>query len=332
MPKPTSAKKVARAAGLGGSRSYASRPAYNYYIAVGILILLGVLGVYNSREYLDAKNNKQGNAAPAVGTKWFEGYAIDECGKLLPPLKPTNDSNGLTTRNGVIYIEPKVKSVAGHNATLFAFANAVGMKLNAGELQVPGSRLYTDGDSCEGQPGHVYVMTWSNPAEPQSDGVLQNKKSTKGGLEDTCNPDCDSGVLLEDDQLVTIAFLPAPAKGHKLSVPEPPAAVISYLSQVEANGGTPTTTTTAAPTTTSTNKSGHSTTAAASNGSSSSTTAAGKAKGKTKGTATTVPTGTTTTVPSSTTTTSGQATTTSAGQTTRAGGGAKKAKSTATTK
>ena len=44
--------------------------------------------------------------------------------------------------------------------------------------------------------------------------MLQTQKSTAN----PCNPDCDSGVLLENDQLVTMAFLPAP-EGQTPNVP-----------------------------------------------------------------------------------------------------------------
>ena len=215
MGKASSSKKVARAAGLGGSRAYGSRPPWAYYFAVMALIVLGVIGVYNSREYRDSKVAAAGSGQPSVkmATPWFEGYAIDACGKLLPPIKTNKDPYGITTHgDGVIYTNPTTKSVAGKNATLGKFASAVGMLLNASELEVPGGRLYQTGDTCEGKPGEVFVETWGSPAEPVQDGYLQTKKGSTGGREDTCNPDCESGVRLENDQLVTIAFLPATPK------------------------------------------------------------------------------------------------------------------------
>ena len=35
------------------------------------------------------------------------------------------------------------------------------MKLNAAELQLPGGKLYLDGDTCQGKPGHVYVKEFA---------------------------------------------------------------------------------------------------------------------------------------------------------------------------
>jgi hypothetical protein len=297
MGKASSSKKVARAAGLGGGRAYAKRPAWGYYFGVLVLLILGVLGVYNSREYRDAAINKQGSTAPTVHQKppWYEGYAIDECGKILPPIKTTKDPYGITTKDGVISVSPTVKAAAGRNATLGKFASSIGMQLNAGEIETPGGRLWQDGATCEGKAGHVYVMTWASPAELPQNGVLQNAKglpSSAGvpnaqGLEDTCDPDCDSGVLLENDQLVTIAFLPAPKKGSTPVIPQPSAAIVSTLNSQVSSGGTTTTAAAVVPTTTA---------------------PAGKTPTTVKtsktvaGTTSSVPTGTTTSVPETTTT------------------------------
>ena len=169
MGKASSSKKVARAAGLGGSRSYASRPAYGYYFGLVVLIVLGVLGVYNATHYRDAKVNSAGNTAPTVGQSppWYQGYAVEACGKLLAYVPTNKDPYGITTKEpGIITISPTVKAAAGQNATLGKFASSVGITLNAAQLQLPGGHLYQDGQTCEGKPGHVYVMTWSSPQEP----------------------------------------------------------------------------------------------------------------------------------------------------------------------
>jgi hypothetical protein len=250
MGRASSAKKVARAAGLGGSRAYGARPPYMYYLALVVLVALGVIGVWNSRQYANAKVNSQGAGAPKVGQSppWYEGFAVDICGKLQPPFVSTKDPYGITTRGGgIITISPTVKSAAGHNATLGKFASSVGMTLNASEVELPGGKLYVAGQSCEGKPGSVYVMVWTSPTAPQPDGVLQTKKEVDvaKGYEDTCNPDCNSGVLLENDQLVTIAFLPTAKKGQTPHILQPPQSVISALTKQVAAAATTTLPTTA---------------------------------------------------------------------------------------
>lgn len=285
MGKASSAKKVARAAGLGGTRAYASRPAYGYYLSIVILLVLGVVGVFNSREYLDNKTNQAGKAAPKVGLSppWYEGFALDECGKVLPNIKTNKDPYGITTNgNGVITISPTKLSAAGHNATLGKFASSIGLTFNAGELQLPGGKLYTDGQTCEGKAGHVYVEVWTSPAEPQADGTVETKKNSL----DTCDPDCDQGVLLKNDDLVTIAFLPAGTNNQPpTNIPQPSKTVISTLATLES--ATTSSTTTAVPPTTSTTtktssttKSSKTTTSATTSSTAATTTTAAKTKAK----------------------------------------------------
>ncbi len=190
MGKASSSKKVARAAGLGGGRAYAKRPAWGYYFGVLVLLVLGVLGVYNSREYRDAEINKQGSVPPAVHQKppWFEGYAIDECGKILAPIKTNKDPYGITTKDGVISVSPTVKAAAGSNATLGKFASSIGMTLNAGELETPGGRLWQDGDTCEGKARprlrHDLGVTGRAPPErgaPERQRVPEGRRPERPG-------------------------------------------------------------------------------------------------------------------------------------------------------
>ena len=169
-----------------------------------------------------------------MATPWFEGYAIDACGKLLPPIKTTKDPYGITTQgDGVIYINPTVKSAAGTNATLGKFASAVGMTAqrqragSSGRAPLPDRRTRARANRATST-----WMTWAFAGRAPAGRVLQNKKgSSRAGREDTCNPDCDSGVRLENDQLVTIAFLPAPPKHKTPNILQPPAAVIAKVTQ-----------------------------------------------------------------------------------------------------
>jgi hypothetical protein len=251
MGKASSSKKVARAAGLGGNRAYGARPAYAYYLGLVVLIVLGFVGIYNATQYRDGKVNAAGNTAPTVGQTppWYQGYAVEACGKLLAYVPTNKDPYGITTKEpGIITISPTVKAAAGQNATLGKFASSIGMTLNAAQLQLPGGKLYQDGQTCDGKPGHVYVMTWTSPQEPASDGVLQTSKSSTN----TCNPDCNQGTLLRNDQLVTMAFLPAPPKDQTLSVLQPTAAVISRLTTLVAAAASETTTTSSSGATAST--------------------------------------------------------------------------------
>ena len=237
MGKASSSKKVARAAGIGGGRVRQRQTPWGYYGIIALIVILGVAGTLASRQRRDSQINSAGNTAPAVGTTWHEGYAVYECGKFAPAISTKSpDPEGITTRTeGVITIAPTVKAAAGKNAVLGKFADAVGMKLNAAVLQVPGGHLYQDGNTCQGKPGHVYVKQFAGP----TDTVGQLFNGGKGQLP-KINP---SQVALKDNYMLTIAFVPA---SEATAIPAPPASVVSAVQSFMAQESTSSTTAPAA--------------------------------------------------------------------------------------
>lgn len=237
MGKASSSKKVARAAGIGGGRVHRRQTPWGYYGIIILVVILGIVGTVASRQRRDNQINNAGNTAPAVGTTWHEGYAVYECGKFVPAISTkAPDPEGITTRtDGIITIAPTVKASAGKNATLGKFSDAVGMKLNAAELQVPGGHLYQDGNTCNGKPGHVYVKQFAGP----TDTVGQLFNGGRGQLP-KLNP---TQVPLKDNYLLTIAFVPS---SDATSIPAPPASVVNSVKSLQAQESSSSTTTPAA--------------------------------------------------------------------------------------
>jgi hypothetical protein len=250
MGKASSSKKVARAAGIGGGRIHRRHTPWTYFGVIALIVVLGVAGTVTSRDRRLSQIADNGNTAPTVGTVWNEGYAVYSCGKFLPAISTkAPDPQGITTRvQGIIDIHPTVKAAAGKNATLGKFASAVGMKLNAAEVQTPGGPLDQDGNSCEGKPGHVYVKQFAYAGD--TTGQLYN-----GGKGQLAKLD-PRNVPLQDQVMVVIAFVPA---GDASKIPPPPQYVLDNLKTLAASSSTTTTTTpvlttppTTAPKTTST--------------------------------------------------------------------------------
>ncbi len=213
MGKASSNKKVARAAGTGG-RAAGGRIAWTYYGVIAVVVVLGVVGTMFSRAGYHSRVNNSGNKQPIVGATWNEAFAVYACGKFLPPIKLSKDPSGITTQgDGIIHIHPTSKSSAGKNATLGKFASSVGMKLNAGELRVPGGKLYRDGDQCDTKNGKVYVKQFAFAGD------------TRGQVQSSDPRD----VLLTDQALVTIAFV---ANGQQGAIPPPLKAVQDALSKL----------------------------------------------------------------------------------------------------
>lgn len=214
MGKASSNKKVARAAGTGGGRTGRGRIAWTYYGVIALVVVLGIAGTAMSRNRYHNQVNRRGGVPPTVGTVWNEGLGIYECGKFVANIKLSRDPNGITTQaDGIIHIHPTTKSAAGKNATLGKFASSVGMKLNAGEVQVPGGKLYRDGDKCGSQVGHVYVKQFAFIGD--TTGQLQNGDPRN--------------VALQNQALVTIAFVPS---GDKAKIPPPPPDVVANLQKL----------------------------------------------------------------------------------------------------
>lgn len=235
MGKASSSKKVARAAGIGSGKGRRRHTPWGYFGAIAIIVVLGLVGTVTSRNRLIAQINNAGGTAPTVGTTWYEGYSVYACGKFLPEVKvPAPNPQGITTaQTGIITIAPKVKAVAGKNATLGKFASAVGIKLNAAEMQLPGGHLYLDGNTCEGQPGHVYIKQFAYVGDTVGE-LYNGAKNQLPKLDPTAVP-------LSNGALITIAFVPS---GKASSIPAPPSSVGKALSALQASSSSTSTSTT----------------------------------------------------------------------------------------
>ncbi len=232
MGKASSSKKVARAAGTGGGRTARGRTPWTFYGVILLVVVLGLVGTVASRDRRATQINTSGNnTPPAVGSTNNAAFAVDICGTLQPNVKVSKDPVGLTTQgDGIIHIHPYKATAAGKNATLGLFASSVGIKLNASELQLPGGKLYIDGDKCEGQAGHVYVRHYAFPQATQASGTLE-----------TSDPQT---IHLEDGSMYTLAFVPS---AEKKKIPLPPVSVIKTLVGLEAAATAATSTTTGSP-------------------------------------------------------------------------------------
>jgi hypothetical protein len=237
MGKASSSKKVARAAGTSGGRTSRGRTPWMFYSVLLAVVVIGSAMVYTSRHHRLQVIAAGGTATPpTVGTTWNTGYAIYECtsstkGKFFsPPINDHNNPHGIFTPTaGVIQVSPKSDSVAGKNATLDKFAEAVHMTLNAGELKIPGGKDYRDGDDCGGKPGRVQVQVFSSPSDTT-------------GITSTVDP---ALVRFQDNILLTIAFMP---KGT--TIPQPPQYALMNLAAAVAatTASTSTTAPAASPT------------------------------------------------------------------------------------
>ena len=209
----------------------------NYYGAISVIVVLGLLSVVYSRyEY----QNPASEAAPAVGTTWFAAFNGEACGNPMPTLVPdtTTATNGLlVTQKNVLVISPRVAEEAGRNATLSTFmaqhpnlsyANNT-VKFPVPTEWIPSPAEYKDGSKCPkgskyaGQVGHFGIAYWSQFG--QKDPVI------------TTDP---ASVKFTDLMRITVFFAP---DGVKPS--EPSTETLAYMVQLQqATNGSGTTTST----------------------------------------------------------------------------------------
>jgi len=250
MASNQTGKWVQRAATTGGGRTYRGQMPVNWYASLAVIIVVGLFLVGLSRYQLTHRTTSS-SGPPTTSQTWYAALGIDVCGTIEPnlPASTNKSATGLTANgNGVLTIAPKNSSESGANATLGKFVSHYkGLELTDSLLQYPGKSPYTNGDVCpkgtpdSGKPGVVIVYSWPN-------------FTSKTGSETPGDP---QKLLFENGQLITMAFVPA-----DVTVPKPPASVITNL--ITADEAGPTTPTTAPTVTPATNPTPTSTTAPAS--------------------------------------------------------------------
>lgn len=153
MGKASSSKKVSRAASTGGGRTARGKTPVLWYTAMTTIVVLGALGVAQSRSELAARPDDK--TPPTVDDHWHAAYGVYVCDKFLPPISNTSGSKGIHTHaaqtgggDGVIHIHPTTSKAAGQNATLRRFAEAVEMDVTRTELDPPGDGSWRNGDDC----------------------------------------------------------------------------------------------------------------------------------------------------------------------------------------
>ena len=217
MGKASSSKKVARAARTGGGRTRRGTSSLGWPIAMGMVGVLGTACIVYSREQRQPDTSAPVAGAPGkAGDHWHSAIGFDICGTFAPNLAdPGVDPLGIHTHgDGVVHTHPFSARAAGKNARLGVYFEIFDdLKVSANEIDLPGQEAKRDGMECDGKPAVVRTKIWQSRS-PTEEGEVYNG---------------DPGdIRLGDNQLITIAFLPADAEIRK-----PPSEVsLDNLSDV----------------------------------------------------------------------------------------------------
>jgi hypothetical protein len=171
MPSSSTGKWVQRAASTGGGRTYRGQRPVNWYAALVIIVVLGLLSVVLARHDYQHKTAAS-TTPPTVGTTWFAAEGFNICGKVeaaLPVPSPASTTGMTVDGKGTIVIKPAKTSQAGDNAVLSQLIDGYqGLTLTSSTIGYPGQKVYSSGDKCPngtpdaGKVGTVQVVYWPN--------------------------------------------------------------------------------------------------------------------------------------------------------------------------
>jgi hypothetical protein len=99
-----------------------------------------------------------GGGGARVGEHWHAAVRISVCGELYaePPTSGGVHSHG----DGLMHIHPRqgVSGESGENASVRTFFSGARILLTESSIQIPGDRLYRQGDRCpDGSAGNLVV-------------------------------------------------------------------------------------------------------------------------------------------------------------------------------
>ena len=150
MPGENFSRRVARAAAVGGGRSYRSQAPRGWFALLLVICLAGVALVAYSRYERTVPPPaaaRKPAVPPTTSNEWQAALAVDICGKLLPNAFPATvtslaGSGWQTLAGGVVDLQPALATapsqVEGAKATFASYFAAEGIGVSAKVLSIPG--------------------------------------------------------------------------------------------------------------------------------------------------------------------------------------------------
>ena len=245
MGKASSAKKVARLAEKGRGKKVRMRGGSTFPIAIGIVVVLGVLVVAVSRHY-----SKADAAGPTIGSHWHVAYGIYVCDKYIDPFKDNKESSPEYQElqihshgDGVMHWHPgneaAINRSTGKKARFKVFLDLYGVKVSDSKLTITGAELtppsddvtYEEGkDTCDvnGKPEKASLRTivWDRYDKP-------NDRAAR-------TSDLGDERIMKDQQVFVVAFVADSVANADIPLP-PWATDLPELGAVDTAGGVPTT-------------------------------------------------------------------------------------------
>ncbi|MEM9035732.1 MAG: hypothetical protein AAGA99_17290 [Actinomycetota bacterium] len=181
MARENSAKKVAKVASSGRSRSARPQRRLGFPALVAGVVVVGSLLVFVARGERESTAGERPllNVATASGgiqgDHWHAAYGVFDCtvgesGSFLPPFVDDGaDQTGIHTHaDGFIHIHPFSSRARGSRATLEVFFDQVALDAGDDEWELPGGEVRANGDECaDGSEGEWRVAKWDAVDDPE---------------------------------------------------------------------------------------------------------------------------------------------------------------------
>ncbi len=231
MASSSSAKKVARIAASSGPSNPSKKKNWIFPVAIVAIVATGIGAVAYARSQNAelGDNSVKPRAALSEGSPsdhWHAAFAINVCGKELPPLEDAQaDVLGIHTHgDGLAHVHPFSTRASGKRATLSRFFDQTGTTVTDDGFKLANGKVYKTGvTTCGDKPAEVVMAYWSDALTATTSKPTKIVTSGFGDLR-----------FSNDKSAFTLAVVP---KGER-DIPPPKSA--ANIEQLSANDTNPT--------------------------------------------------------------------------------------------
>ena len=177
VAKSATGKWVSRVGASGGGKSYKKSRPGNYYGALAVIVVLGLVATVFARYEYQHPGVAPASTPPSIGTTWYSALSVQACGDVLPFLNvDPSFKGGFTVQPAnVIRLSPVSAADSGNHATLSQFAAEYpGLIASSTELAIPtgtgtfnSKTTFKNGATCPkgskyaGRTGQISYASWT---------------------------------------------------------------------------------------------------------------------------------------------------------------------------
>ncbi|MCY3967927.1 MAG: hypothetical protein OXE04_05905 [bacterium] len=170
MARPSSSRKVARAASVGGDSTQRRWVGFPLVVALIIIAGTGVVAY--------AWQQREAESRPSLSDHWHSAYTVWDCtdadgeeGGHQPIFEGRRNSQGYpydpdgihSHSDGIIHIHPFTANAAGEDATMSKFFESMFVTMDQNGITASEFGVISAVDAeCDGEPAVMQIVRWSN--------------------------------------------------------------------------------------------------------------------------------------------------------------------------